>query len=176
MRRASSAKNLSEIMPSGILMKEGWQKQITQVIETRNIVFGQRFEYRERIFNYHMVPMREAGESGRRYNVALVMEDITERIELEEQLQHSEKLAMMGQFTAGVAHEINNPLSIIKGNIQYMRGQIKDGVDFHKKADFRELKDTLSAVEQETTRCGEIVSDLLHFSKKSSGKTKSSLT
>ena len=164
---------LSFVIPPDIMKKTEWQKQIAEVIKTRDIISGQRFEYGGKNFIYHMVPMREA--IGKRYNVAIMMEDVTDRVSLERQLQHSERLAMMGQFAAGVTHEINNPLAIIKGNIQYLREQIKDGVDFSKKEDFRELKGTLSTVEEEAVRCADIISNLLHFAKKGDNKRKSSV-
>lgn len=164
---------LSEVMPSDIMKVTEWQKQIKEVIKTRDLISGQKFEYNGKNFIYHMVPMREA--IGKRYNVAIMMEDVTDRVLLEKQLQHSERLVMMGQFAAGVTHEINNPLAIIKGNVQYLREQIKKGVDFRKKVDFRELKGTLTTVEEEAIRCADIVSNLLHFARKGDNKRKSNV-
>ncbi|WP_374723109.1 ATP-binding protein [Peribacillus tepidiphilus] len=53
--------------------------------------------------------------------VQLVLRDITERKKQEERLKVSDKLAVVGQIAAGIAHEIRNPLTSIKGFIQIMR-------------------------------------------------------
>jgi signal transduction histidine kinase len=44
------------------------------------------------------------------------VEDITERLNLEAQLRHSQKMESVGQLAAGVAHDFNNVLTIIKGH------------------------------------------------------------
>ncbi len=53
--------------------------------------------------------------------VQVVMRDITERKNSEELLRASDKLAVVGQLAAGIAHEIRNPLTSIKGFVQVMR-------------------------------------------------------
>lgn len=58
----------------------------------------------------------------------LVLEDVTEKVMLEDQLVQAEKLAAMGQLAAGIAHELGNPLSSMSSNLQYVRaGLTPDG-------------------------------------------------
>ncbi len=54
----------------------------------------------------------------------LVLRDVTAQRELEGQLAQSSLLASLGTLSAGVAHEINNPLAYIIGNLRYIRGRL----------------------------------------------------
>jgi PAS domain S-box-containing protein len=89
------------------------------------------------------------------------------RKELEDaniQLIQSQKIASIGRMAAGVAHEINNPLSAILIYAELLMGNLKDNPDYSK--DLQEIID-------QTLRCKSIVSDLLEFSRKSAGKVSS---
>lgn len=58
--------------------------------------------------------------------MAAIARDISERKRTEELLSRSEKLSAIGQLAASIAHEIRNPLTSIKGFIQFFRGNIQD--------------------------------------------------
>lgn len=57
-------------------------------------------------------------EEGHIYGISSIIRDITDRKDTEELLRRSEKLAIIGQLAAGVAHEIRNPLTSLKGFLQ----------------------------------------------------------
>lgn len=65
------------------------------------------------------------GEDGKLAAFASITRDITERKRTEEMLRRSEKLSVVGQLAAGVAHEIRNPLTTLRGfvQLQQMRGE-----------------------------------------------------
>jgi PAS domain S-box-containing protein len=89
------------------------------------------------------------------------------RRELEDaniQLIQSQKIASVGRMAAGVAHEINNPLSAILIFSEMLREGFPEGA--------QQLKD-LDEIIAQTLRCKKIVSDLLEFSRKSAGHTSS---
>ncbi len=86
------------------------------------------------------------------------------RKELEDaniQLIQSQKIASIGRMAAGVAHEINNPLSGILIYTELLQETLQDRPDCLK--DLREIID-------QTLRCKRIASELLEFSRKSAGK------
>ncbi len=84
-----------------------------------------------------------------------IIKDITERKRMEQQIRQADKLASIGQLAAGVAHEINNPLSIVLGYTKLLQQEATEGVV---------LKD-LEAIRQNAEQCKKIVEDLLNFSR-----------
>jgi signal transduction histidine kinase len=86
----------------------------------------------------------------------LLIEDITDRVRLEEQLQISEKMASIGLLAAGVAHEVNTPLTGISSFTQ----MLLEGAD---PDDPRTL--LLEKIERQTFRAAKIVNGLLTLSR-----------
>jgi two-component system, NtrC family, sensor kinase len=86
----------------------------------------------------------------------LILEDITARVELEKQLQVSEKMASIGLLAAGVAHEVNTPLTGIASFTQ----MLLEGAD---PAD--QKTKLLEKIERQTFRAAKIVNGLLHLSR-----------
>jgi signal transduction histidine kinase len=84
--------------------------------------------------------------------------DLNERKRLEENLLYSERLAVMGQMTAGIAHEINNPLGIILTNAEDILNHDLDAED---------LNESLKSIERNALRAGKIIEDLLSFTRPS---------
>lgn len=65
-------------------------------------------------------------EEGRPVGLRGVVIDITDRKKLGQQLELSDRLAGLGTLAAGLAHEINNPLTSVLGNLQVLRGWLED--------------------------------------------------
>ncbi|KAB2924448.1 MAG: HAMP domain-containing protein [Bacteroidetes bacterium] len=82
-----------------------------------------------------------------------------------QKLLHSDRLASLGQLSASVAHEINNPVSGVLNLAMLMQRIMKeDGVPKERVEEFRKY---LAQVVHETSRVGRIVQDLLAFSRRS---------
>jgi PAS domain S-box-containing protein len=97
---------------------------------------------------------KEAGDHLRGYEC--IVKDITERKRMEERIREADKLASIGQLAAGVAHEINNPLSIILGFTRLLA----------KKSSFdMQAKEDLKMIRSNAESCKKIVEDLLNFSR-----------
>ncbi len=90
-----------------------------------------------------------------------IVKDITERRIMERQLLQADKLASLGQLSAGVAHEINNPLGLILGYTQLLLREEKPGTQSH---------DDLKTIEKYTRNCKSIVEALLNFARKTETK------
>jgi len=96
--------------------------------------------------------------SGERCGTVLILDDITARVRLEEQLQHSEKMASIGILAAGVAHEVNTPLAGISSYTQILKGLIES-------RDPRAA--LLDKIEKQSFRAAKIINNLLNFSRSS---------
>lgn len=88
--------------------------------------------------------------------VACIGRDLTERRRLEQQLIQSDKLSALGQLVAGVAHELNNPLTSISGYTQLLLRN--PNLDENTRID-------LEQVWQQAERAGRIVRNLLMFAR-----------
>lgn len=77
--------------------------------------------------------------------------------QVQQALKHSEKLAHMGQLSAGIAHELNNPLGII---LMYSNILLDELEDAHP------LKNDMNLISIQAKRCKKIVSGLLNFARK----------
>ncbi len=102
-------------------------------------------------------------EKGNIEGVVLSGRDVTDLKRLEEQLIQAEKLAAMGQMLAGVAHELNNPLTAILGVTELLRE--REGSDASTK---RQLELT----HRQARRAARIVQNLLEFSRPASPQKK----
>ena len=88
----------------------------------------------------------------------VIMDDITERVELEGQLSQADKLSSIGLLAAGVAHEVNTPLAVISSYTQMLAKQLQG--DPQKSG-------LLDKITRQTFRASEIVNNLLNFSRTS---------
>ncbi len=111
---------------------------------------------RSQMVNLAVAPFQAA--PGERCGTILILDDITARIRLEEQLQHAEKMASVGLLAAGVAHEVNTPLAGISSYTQLLRGQLEEN-------DPRQQ--VLEKIEKQSFRAAKIINGLLNFSRSS---------
>jgi PAS domain S-box-containing protein len=116
-------------------------------------------EWRKILFNFS--PLFD--ESDKIEGVVLSGRDVTDLKRMEEQLIQAEKLAAMGQMLAGVAHELNNPLTAILGVTELVRE--REGLD-------ESMKRQLDLTHRQARRAARIVQNLLEFSRPASPQKK----
>jgi PAS domain S-box-containing protein len=114
-----------------------------------------------RRIRFNLSPLSD--EAGKIEGVVMSGRDVTELKRLEEQLLQAEKLAAMGQMLAGVAHELNNPLTAILGVTELLR----------EKKDIEEsTRRQLDLTHRQARRAARIVQNLLEFSRPASPQKK----
>jgi len=110
------------------------------------------------VYLVHLYPVLD--ESGRVDGVIRYAKDITHQKRVEQKIQQTERLVALGQLTAGLAHELNNPLGVILCYTDLLKREM---------ADFpMGLKD-VGIIEKHARNCQRIVSDLLKFARGQAG-------
>ncbi|TKK28802.1 PAS domain-containing sensor histidine kinase [Pseudomonas sp. CFBP13528] len=120
------------------------------------------------------------GGAGR--GVVIRIDDITQRLSLEEMMVQSEKMLSVGGLAAGMAHEINNPLGAILHNVQNIRRRLSPdlprnlehaeqaGIELetvNRYLQAREVPQLLDGIQQAGARAAKIVTHMLSFSRRS---------
>ncbi len=105
------------------------------------------------VLNIAIAPLQDLQEQT---GALVVVEDVTSRIRLEEQLQQREKLSSIGLLAAGVAHEVNTPLTGVSSYTQMLLGMLPEADPKHA---------LLQKVRRQAERATNIVNNLLNFSR-----------
>ena len=110
---------------------------------------------REIYFSISTYPMLEAGDF---FGAIEISRDITKDIKAQKTMMQQEKLASVGRLSAGVAHEINNPLTTILTTAMLIQEELDP-----QDPNYQELE----TITKETLRCRKIVASLLDFARQS---------
>ncbi len=147
------------------LKSEDWQKLIDEIDE-----HGSIYNAEVDLMRHDDTPRRslvsasmDRGRPGQEDSIHYLIKDIEQRRLMEQQIAQADKLASLGQLSAGVAHEINNPMGIILGYTQLLLRD--EAPDSEKHSD-------LKIIEKHVKNCKAIVEDLLSFARSSKTEEK----
>jgi PAS domain S-box-containing protein len=147
---------VEEIAP--LLRKLRWEGK---ELFLRNVSFHDSSGNRK-LLNLRFFPIREekcfVGFGG-------IVEDVTQRAQLGESVRQIERLSSIGRLVSSIAHEINNPLGVIYGYAQMLRGKL-DRSSFSCPT-CKSVRHGLENIEKSAEHCGEILRNLIDFSKPS---------
>ncbi len=142
---------------------------VQQTIESQQNLTGEILVHdiddRGRYYEWTTSPVQDP--TGRVYEILLLMRDITERKEYEYKLMQSDRMAAIGFLAAGVAHEINNPLTSIAGFSEALLKRMKNTSGEFNHQLLVAFEEYLSIINAEAYRCKEIIFNLQDFSRNS---------
>lgn len=159
-----------------------YAEQLKQCIESNQIEKVERVSWMQegKVCHYSLTFYPLAGEH---VNGGVIrIDDITDRLNLQELMVQSEKMLSVGGLAAGMAHEINNPLGAILHNVQNIRRRLsltlEKNQQLAKKADIslekinhylelRQIPTLLDGIYQAGSRASKIVTHMLSFSRRS---------
>jgi PAS domain S-box-containing protein len=152
-RREAVNRPLEEVLPADLAA------EISAHVNDERVCGLYKFLLRNRagqtlVVNVSVAPL--LGKSGERVGRLILLDDITQRTRLEQQLLQTEKLSSLGLLAAGVAHEVNTPLAVIANYIQILAKQLPEEDPRHK---------LIEKIVKQTFRASEIVNHLLNFSR-----------
>jgi len=126
-----------------------------------------RGEGQDRFISDNAAPI--VAENGVVLGAVMVFRDVGERRQLQRQLELSDRLATIGTMVAEVAHEVNNPLACILGNLEFALQDIRQRLHAPRtEADgdwMRSLEEALVDAHTGTIRLGKIAADLTTFAR-----------
>ncbi len=146
-------RTIEEILPADLAVEIAARSQEERVTNLYKFPLRNR-DGRTLVVNVSIAPL--AGKSEERLGRLILVDDITQRMQLEEQLVQTEKLTSLGLLAAGVAHEVNTPLAVISNYIQMLAKQLPSNDPRQKLTD---------KIVKQTFRASEIVNNLLNFSR-----------
>src|SRR5271154_1167859 len=152
-RNEALHRKLQDVLPADLV------SEITSHANNEHVAGIYKFHLATRansrvVVNASIAPL--VGKNGSRLGRLILLDDITQRVRLEEQMVQTEKLTSLGLLAARVAHEVNTPLAVISNYIQMLAKQIP--------AD-DPRQQTIERIVKQTFRASEIVNNLLNFSR-----------
>jgi two-component system, cell cycle sensor histidine kinase and response regulator CckA len=133
-----------------------WQALLKQAGGTRSTNDNITKDGRSISCEWYNTPLVD--DSGRVLGVASLVQDVTERVALEERLRQSQKMEAVGRLAGGVAHDFNNLLTVILGYSQILADGLPEG---------SRLADNTAQIKSAADRAAGITRQLLAFSRKS---------
>lgn len=151
-----NGKNVSHITLDDLLYRQQAEPDspFQETRKTKETAYREITMHDKTICEVHTYPIMNEKEE--MYGVIAYIKDVTEKRHFEARMMQSGKLAALGEMAAGVAHELNNPLTAILGNTQLLLRKVNENESSHV---------LLTDIFKCSKRCQDIIRNLLTFSR-----------
>jgi two-component system, sporulation sensor kinase E len=139
-------------------IKENINKAISENIIIENVEIDFKGQETEKSVKVSIFPLNFINTNK---GLVIIFEDITQLKKIQKQVQRNDRLASVGQLATGIAHEIRNPLAIIKMIDQTMKIELKDNKEAVKE---------LEIIDEEVERANKVIKSLMEFGKQNKDK------
>ena len=150
-------RDLFAVFPA--LAQEGLRTEVDGLLSDANSEFHLRnFEHETLRRGRAVLNIRGSGlrgSTGEVVGAVLAIEDVTDRVSLTQEVQQAEKLAVVGQLAAGIAHQIGTPLNVISGSAEYLMMEWGD----------QPRPQELEIIVAQTDRITKLIQQLLNFAR-----------
>jgi len=189
-REAERITGVPESLARGKILEEVFPDLGSEMGREISSIVGRKMQHREhipctidnqqRFVDVTVYSITTDGTEG----AVIRIDDVTDRVLLEEMMMQSEKMMSVGGLAAGMAHEINNPLAGILQNLQVLRSRVSVGSSRNKAAaktagtsfeaiqaymEERGLPKIMDSIAEAGQRAAKIVDNMLSFSRKDGG-------
>lgn len=130
------------------------------IVANEELIIQRHVDGSRIIVSANAVPLKN--EKGLIVGSVGVFEDITERKNLEKQLQEQERMATIGETAGMVGHDIRNPLQSIMGDLYLAKSEIENIADLGAK---ETLMESITGIQEQIDYISKIASDLQDFAK-----------
>ena len=151
----------SPFLQDGVVQKFVSAAYAGQIVDTPSFTinsktFKPEYAFNDKEHTVHVKLFPVFDRNSRLVNVVAMMEDVTDRRRLEEQLIQSQKMESIGLLAGGIAHDFNNILSAILGYSSYLKGVVYQDEKVYAHLD---------TIERSALRAAELTSQLLTFAR-----------
>ena len=144
------------------LVSEDFRETLLQVFKEKKTFLG-KLKQKNRKGSFFYVNLRCSPGVYRDTLIHIIItNDITDQVQAEQQLAHAGKMATLGELSAGVAHELNQPLTVIKTGSNFILRKIRN----HEPIPDQTLKTLAEEIDTQVDRASRIINHMRAFGRK----------
>jgi PAS domain S-box-containing protein len=144
------------------LVSEDFQEDLLQVFREKKPFLGKLKQKHKKGSTFYVNLRCSPGVYGDKPIYIIITNDITEQIQAEQQMAHASKMATLGEMSAGVAHELNQPLTVIKTGINLILRKIINNQPISEET----LKILAEEIDAQVDRASRIINHMREFGRK----------